>query len=105
MKKHKPTPGNPLFSRISKDKHFESQKRKVLKAFKVKPCTMLMVALETGILRANICRFVREFEKRGLLVKLYTGTCPITKHPSVGFYSSDPDLIKEFYHPQTKVKL
>ncbi len=52
------TPSNSLHKRQSKDKHFEVQMKRVFAAFKRKPSTMLMVSIETGILRANICRYV-----------------------------------------------
>ncbi len=41
-----------------KDKHFQAQMQKVFAALYRQPKTMLMASIETGILRANICRYV-----------------------------------------------
>lgn len=59
------TPSNSLHKRQGKDKHFEVQMKRVFAAFKRKPSTMLMVSIETGILRANICRYVAKWQKQG----------------------------------------
>jgi hypothetical protein len=57
------TPSNSLHKRQGEDKHFEAQMKRVFAAFKRKPSTMLMVSIETGILRANICRYVAKWQK------------------------------------------
>ena len=46
-----------------KIKHFEAQMKRVFAALYKQPKTMLMVSIETGILRANICRYVAEWGK------------------------------------------
>ena len=54
---------SPKNSKQGKDKKFIGQMTKVFKAFYSHPKTMLMVSIETGILRANICRYVAFWEK------------------------------------------
>jgi hypothetical protein len=69
------TPDQP-----NKDKGFQSQKQIVFEALYGQPKTMLMAALETGILRANICRYVAEFRKDGKIRLTHYGLCKVTKH-------------------------
>lgn len=70
-----------------KDKHFEAQKETVYVAFS-RPKTMLQVSVETGILRANICRYVSQFADENKIFLVYKGICPISKHKA-GFYCYD----------------
>ena len=74
-----------------KDNHFETQMKRVFEAFKRKPSTMLMVSIETGILRANLCRYVAEWEKENRICIVRKNICPISKHRA-GFYTTNPDL-------------
>ena len=74
-----------------KDNHFETQMKRVFEAFKRKPSTMLMVSIEIGILRANICRYVAEWEKENRICIVRKGICPISKHRA-GFYTTNPEL-------------
>lgn len=54
-----------------KDSDFGSQYQIVYQCFKERPKSMLDVFLETGILRANICRYVADMENKGLIQRLY----------------------------------
>jgi len=63
-----------------KDKHFSQQKKRVFNAFSRHPKTMKMVSVETGIDRANICRFCAEFREAKQLRFIGYGLCKITKH-------------------------
>lgn len=74
-----------------KDKDFRSQYQISYLAFKERPKTMLQVSVETGILRANICRYVDEMRDRGQIQVVRRGLCPLTKDRA-GFYSTDPAL-------------
>ena len=74
-----------------KDNHFQTQMQKVFTAFHKQPKTMLMVSIETGILRANICRYVAEWEKENRICIVRKGICPISKHRA-GFYTTNPEL-------------
>lgn len=67
------------------------QERKTFQAFYSQPKTMLMVSVETGIERANICRYVAELEKQDRIYIVRKGICPITKHRA-GFYTTNPEL-------------
>ncbi len=66
--------------RQSKDNGFEAQMKIVFKAFYEQPKTMLMVSNETGILRANICRYVAKWRQFNRIEPVKTDYCKITKH-------------------------
>ena len=74
-----------------KDKHFQAQMQRVFTAFLRHPKTMLAVSIETGILRANICRYVAKWEKENRICIVRKGICPISKHRA-GFYTTNPEL-------------
>lgn len=67
---------------------FLNQKRRVFEAFFEKPKTMLEVEAETGIMRSNICYYVRDFLLEKRIKRLYTGFCSITRMPA-GRYTTD----------------
>lgn len=92
MHKHT-SPGN-LHKEQGKDKQFGTQMKQVSAAFKHKPATMLMVSIETGILRANICRYVAEWQKSNSIHLLKQGLCKISKHRA-GYYSTDTNLFTQ----------
>ena len=74
-----------------KNKHFQAQMERVFKAFYKQPKTMLMVSIETDVLRANICRYVAEWEKENRICIVGKGICTISKH-GAGFYTTNPEL-------------
>ena len=80
-----------LHKRQGKDKHFQAQTQRVFAALYRQPKTMLMVSIETGILRANICRYVAKWEKENRICIVRKGICQISKHRA-GFYTTNPDL-------------
>jgi hypothetical protein len=88
------TPSNSLHKRQDKDKYFELQMKRVFAAFKRKPSTMLMVSIETGILRANICRYVAKWQKQGSIHLLKQGLCKVSKHRA-GYYTTDTNLFTQ----------
>ena len=53
---------------------------------------MLMVARETGIERANICRYVQRAVEIGVLFFVSYSLCAITLHKA-GFYTTDKSLV------------
>ncbi len=61
---------------------YNKQVKRFLK-HSIQPKTMLQVATETGIFRANICRYLRTFRKRGQIQLIRIGVCPISKHKQV----------------------
>lgn len=77
----------------SKDNHFKAQMERVYLSFHKQPKTMLMVSVETGILRANICRYVAKWQKQKCIEVARKGICPISKHRA-GFYATNPELFK-----------
>lgn len=85
----------PNHKRQDEDTHFEVQMKRVFAAFQRKPSTMLMVSIETGILRANICRYVAKWQKHNRIQRIETGICEISKHRS-GYYSTDKSLFNEY---------
>ena len=88
------TPSNSLHKRQGKNKHFEVQMKRVFAAFKRKPSTMLMVSIETGIVRANICRYVAKWQKQGSIHLLKQGLCKVSKHRA-GYYTTDTNLFTQ----------
>jgi hypothetical protein len=94
MQEHNQPPSIYLHKVQSKDKHFEAQMKRVFAAFKRKPSTILMVSIETGILRANICRYVSEWQKQGSIHLLKQGVCKVSKH-SAGYYTTDTNLFNQ----------
>ena len=77
-----------------KDNHFETQMKRVFEAFKRKPSTMLMVSFETGILRANLCRYIAKWQKSNSIHKLKQGLCKVSKHRA-GYYTTDTNLFTQ----------
>ena len=86
-----------------KSTHFQAQMKRVFAALYRHPKTMLMVSIETGILRANICRYVAKWEKENRICIVRKGICPISKHRA-GFYTTNPDLFP-IVEPSNTVKL
>ena len=74
-----------------KNKHFQAQMERVFNAFYKQSKTMLMVSIETDVLRANICRYVAEWKKENRIYIVRKGICPISKH-GAGFYTTNPEL-------------
>lgn len=91
MKKRKTT--STKHKGQGKDKYFQTQMKRVFAALYEQPKTMLMVSVETGILRANICRYVAEWKRHNRIVLVREGICPISKHRA-GFYTTNPDFFR-----------
>ena len=79
-------PFNDLSNRC-KDSTIQVQTIIVLDEFARNPSTMLKVSIETGILRANICRYVAKWQRQNEIFLLMKGICPISKHLA-GFYTT-----------------
>ena len=73
------------------DKTFINQYQRTFKAFQKTPATMLQVAKGTGILRANICRYVAQMRKAEKIAIVKKGKCPISKHKA-GFLTTNEKL-------------
>jgi hypothetical protein len=94
MQEHNITPNFLSNKDGDKGKHFEVQMKRVFAAFNRKPSTMLMVSIETGILRANICRYVAKWQKSNSIHLLKQGLCKVSKHRA-GYYSTDTNLFTQ----------
>lgn len=98
MKKHLKAPVHSLCKSYNKDKHFQAQKQRVFTAIYRQPKTMLMVSIETGILRANLCRYFAEWKKENRICIARKGICPISKHRA-GFYTTNPEMYPAIVEP------
>ena len=100
LKSKSPTPDRQGLSETQcKDNHFVSQYKIVYQSFKECPKTMLMASIETGILRANICRYIATMEEKEQIQVIRKGHCPFTKFRA-GFYSTDETLFKKTHFQQ-----
>lgn len=85
-----------------KSTQFLAQMKVVFAAFSKEPKTMLMVSVETGILRANICRYVAKWKRAYRIAVVKEDFCPLSKHRA-GFYLTAPDLFSNIdTKPQKK---
>ncbi len=82
---------NPTNKRQGKDKKISRQMTKVFNAFSTQPKTMKMVSIQTGIDRANICRYVAEWKEQNSIQEVRKGLCRITKHRAA-YLTTDPTL-------------
>ena len=71
-----------------------TQRQRVAAAFYERPKTMLMIAKETEIRRANVCRYVAELRQYDNIFLVKKGICEVSKYPGVGHYTTNPDLRK-----------
>lgn len=104
MESNQRTAPNFLHKRRDKSTHFQGQVKRVFAALYRQPKTMLMVSIETGILRANICRYVAEWEKQNCIRIVRKDICPISKYRA-GFYTTNPELFPAIVKPSNTVKL
>jgi hypothetical protein len=104
MESNQRTAPNFLHKGQGKSTQFQAQMQKVFAAFYKQPKTMLMVSIETGILRANICRYVSQLKKDNRIRIVRKGICPITKYRA-GFYTTNPELFHTIVEPSNTVKL
>lgn len=100
---HMNSPKVIVHKRQAKGTVFQAQMKRVFAAFYRQPKTMLMVSIETGILRANICRYVAEWEKENSIKVVRKGICPISKHRA-GFYTTNPHLFPVIVEPSNTLK-
>lgn len=97
------TSSKSLYKGQSKDTNFHTQKQRVFEALYSQPKTMLMVAFETGILRANVCRHVARLKKQDCIRLIKENICPISKHRA-GYYSTNPELFPAIVEPSNSNK-
>ena len=77
-----------------KDNKHTAQMSRVYSALFKEPKTMLMVAEETGILRANICRYIAKWQKNKCIDVVKVGRCEITKYEA-NYYTTNPHLFSK----------
>ena len=88
------TPSNSSHKGQGKSTHFQAQMKRAFAALYRQPKTMLMVSIETGILRANICRYVAKWQKSNSIHLLKQGLCKVSKHRA-GYYTTDTNLFTQ----------
>lgn len=103
MNEHNITPS--FLNGTNEDKHFEGQMKRVFAAFHKQPKTMLMVEVETGIMRPNICRYVSKWKKQSRIKIVGLGICPISKNGGVQRLTTNPELFPSIVEPSNTVKL
>lgn len=89
-------------SQHDKDNGSETQYQIVYHSFLKHSKTMLDVSLETGILRANICRYVADMEDKGLIQLLYKIYDKHTKRIA-GYYTTNKKLFNQIGNRQFKL--
>lgn len=57
-----------------------NQIKRLLSALRNDPATMLMLSVQTEILRANICRYIAQLQEEGKVIIHHKGYCQISKH-------------------------
>jgi hypothetical protein len=100
---HTNSPKVLLHKRHNKSTDFQAQMKRVFLAFYRQPKTMLMVSIETGIYRANICRYVAKMNKQSSIRIERKSICPISKHRA-GFYTTNPELFPSISEPSNTSK-
>ena len=88
------TPDNSLLSGQAKDKELQAQMVRVYSVLFKEPKTMLMVSIETGILRANICRYIAKWRESKCIDVAKVDRCKITKHEA-NYYTTNPQLFRK----------
>jgi hypothetical protein len=91
---HRNSPLNKRQGEV-KQFHYQTQKNKVFAALLKAPKTMLMVAHETGIERANICRHIASLRAENRVRVYRYGLCKITKHRA-GYLTTDPEIFPAY---------
>ena len=71
----------------AQDKHFSTQKEVIHNSIAGEAKTMLMIFIDTGIVRANVCRRIDELEDEGRVKLAYKTFCKATGHRA-GYYIS-----------------
>lgn len=70
--------------------------------FKERPMTMLDASLRSGILRANICRYVKSMKEKGLIQILFKAHDKHTRC-TAGYYTTDKNLFNRADERQLKL--
>lgn len=92
----------PFSHREDEGRKFRTQYKIVYEFFKEEPRTMLDVSLGTGIMRANVCRYVDNMRKAGLIQCVNVGKDKHTGHKA-GYYTTDKALFRGANGGQTSL--
>ena len=76
----------------SKDTKFNRQYQIVYDSFSEFPKSMMMVEVETGIMRTNITRYVAVMKRQGTIKLIKKDVCPISGMSNVGFYQTNANI-------------
>jgi hypothetical protein len=71
------------------EKKRKAQKKRTLEALIKEPATSLMLSVKLNILRSNLTRYLRKFEKQKKVVVLKQAPCEISGH-NAKYYSANP---------------
>lgn len=82
--------------RQDKDRDFLFQRQRVYQSFRERPKTMLQVSQETGIYRANICRYIHRMKNEGTIYRLPRGLCPISKNKAI-FWTTNLNIVLNYW--------
>lgn len=79
---------------------FTKEKKKAqiqltIDALKEAPATSMMLHKRTGILRANLTRYLKKLEEEGCVVVVKESPCKITGYRAKYYSSKESDLPKE----------
>lgn len=88
-----------------KDKYYNRQMSRVFAALYRQPKTMLMVEVETGIMRSNICWYVAKWRKLNCITIVKLGICPISKRADVQYLTTNPELFPAIVELSNSIKL
>ena len=76
----------------------QAQTKRVFEYWHLHPSTMKECSVATGVMRENICRYVKELRVSKKVYVIDNRKCSITKHLA-DVYTTNPDLV-DIYTPQ-----
>lgn len=78
----------------------KAQTKRTLEALKEEPATSMMLSVKLNIIRANLTRYLRKFEKQGKVTVFKEDAYEITGHRAK-YYSANP----AHFEPETQSSL
>lgn len=101
MEQNHTTP-NEMHKGWGKDTYYRDQLSRVFNAFSSAPMTMKEADKFCGVMRENICWYVRDLKEAGAIALIGKRYCNVTKHWA-GVYTTNPNLFP--IDPQLKLPL
>ena len=83
-----------IISNSSKDTHYQAQFKRIEAYLSENTASRYMAAINTGVPIQNVCRFVCEMFKRGLIAVICKDRCAITGMV-VEYLSTNPEKISK----------